>query len=280
MASSRDRGALWRFARDGRHGYLYGTIHVGKPEWAMPGRAVFGALADAETIVMEADPLDPAFHAGLIAPARPHEAPRLPAPLVQRLRTQATKACTPWERLAKMPPMMIATVLTLRDAAWEGLFAEYASEMVLAGYAKGAGKSIAVLETTAIQRAALAGGPPAEQLAAVEQALQGLERGTARRELVAVAEAWAGGDLEALGRTLLHTTDAERTGLERLITGRNPAMAARIEALHADGRRAFVAAGILHMIGETGLPALLQERGFTVERVEFDGRAGLDVTKE
>src|SRR5204863_10088466 len=108
MLVARDRGALWRFSKDGRHGYLYGTIHVGKPDWAMPGRVVVAALMDAETIVMEADPLDPAFHAGVIAPAAPHEAPALPAPLVARLKKQAVLTCASWERLQTMPPMMIA----------------------------------------------------------------------------------------------------------------------------------------------------------------------------
>jgi len=283
MLTARDRGALWRFEKAGRHGYLYGTIHVGKPEWAMPGRAVVNALIDAETIVMEADPLDPGFHAGVTAPAKPHEAPSLPAPLVVRLQKQAARSCVPWERLRTMPPMMIAATLTLLDAAWEGFFAEYASEMVLAGYALGSGKSIATLETTAIQRAAIAGGPPAEQLASIEGLLGGLEQGTVRQELVSVAEAWARGDLDRLGHTLLGLDAEHRAGVERTVVGRNAAMAGRIEELHGSGRRVFVAAGILHMVGDDGLPRLLTERGFTIERVEFDGRVGLDaiqVTKE
>ena len=32
LQAARDRGALWRFEKDGRAGYLYGTIHVGKLE--------------------------------------------------------------------------------------------------------------------------------------------------------------------------------------------------------------------------------------------------------
>ena len=277
MRSARDRGALWRFARDGRHGYLYGTIHVGKLDWAVPGRAVFGALADAETIVLEADPLDATFHAGVIAPAQPHEAPALPAPLVARLSRQADRTCASWRRLQTMPPMMIAATLTLLDAAWEGFFAEYASEMVLAGYARGADKPIATLETTAIQRAAINGGLPAEQLASVDILVTGLEQGTTRKELVSVAEAWARGDLDALRRSLVDIAPAERAGVERMVLPRNPAMAASIETLHASGRRVFVGVGILHMVGATGLPRLLQERGFTVERMEFDGRIGLDI---
>ena len=277
MLSARDRGALWRFSKDGRHGYLYGTIHVGKPDWAMPGRAVFGALADAETIVLEADPLDVAFQAGVTAPPAPHEAPTLPAALAARLSRQAERTCTSWQRLQTMPPMMIAATLTLLDAAWEGFFAEYASEMVLAGYARGANKPLVTLETTAIQRAAINGGRPAEQLAAIETLVGGLEQGTARKELVAVAEAWARGDLAALRQTLLAIEPIERAAMERMVLPRNPPMAASIEALHAGGRRVFVGVGILHMVGTTGLPRLLQDRGFTVDRIEFDGRIGLDI---
>src|SRR5258705_8878985 len=269
MRSARDRGALWRFARDGRHGYLYGTIHVGKLDWAMPGRAVFGALADAETIVLEADPLDVTFRAGVIAPAQPHEAPALPAPLVARLSRQADRTCTSWARLQRMPPMMIAATLTLLDAAWEGFHAEYASEMVLAGYARGANKPLATLETTAIQRAAINNGQPDEQLAPIETLLAGLERGTTRKELVAVAEAWARGDLDALRRTLGELEAAERDSGERMVVPRNPAMAANIESLPAAGRRVVVAGGILHMVGNPGRPRLLQEGGFTVDGGPF-----------
>src|SRR5262245_55872876 len=56
----RDRGALWRFERDGRHGYLYGTMHVGKREWTFPGPVVARALLDTLVIAMELDPSDPA----------------------------------------------------------------------------------------------------------------------------------------------------------------------------------------------------------------------------
>ena len=276
MRSARDRGALWRFSKDGRDGYLYGTIHVGKRDWAMPGRAVFGALREAETVVLEADPLDTTFHAGVIAPPAPHEAPPLPAPLARRLREQASRTCASWERLRTMPPMMIAATLTLLDAAWEGLHAEYASEMVLAGYARGSGKPLASLENSTIQRAAINGGRPAEQLASVETLLTALEQGTARQEVVTVAEAWARGDLDGLGRALSDVPAAERASVERLIVPRNLPMAARIEALHAGGQRLFVAVGIMHMVGDAALPGLLRERGFTVERITFDDSIGLE----
>ena len=53
---------------------------------------------------------------------------------------------------------------------------------------------------------------------------------------------------------------------------RNVALAERIDALHAQGRRVFVAVGSLHMGGGTGLPKLLADKGFAVERVNLRPR--------
>ena len=66
--NARDHGALWRFEKDGRSGYLYGTIHIANLEWAMPGPTIGRALREAETIAIEADPGDPATGAGMAAP--------------------------------------------------------------------------------------------------------------------------------------------------------------------------------------------------------------------
>jgi uncharacterized protein YbaP (TraB family) len=64
-------------------------------------------------------------------------------------------------------------------------------------------------------------------------------------------------------------TPAERATLDRMVLGRNAGLAARIEALHGDGRRVFAAVGIFHMVGDTGVQYLLAARGFKVQRVLF-----------
>ncbi len=43
-AAERDRGLLWRISRDGRSGYLYGMLHVGKPTWRCFGPQLNAAL--------------------------------------------------------------------------------------------------------------------------------------------------------------------------------------------------------------------------------------------
>jgi uncharacterized protein YbaP (TraB family) len=64
-------------------------------------------------------------------------------------------------------------------------------------------------------------------------------------------------------------SDADRAFIKRLNDDRNPGLANRIDALHGEGRRVFAAVGALHMTGAMGLPRLLAQRGFRVERVDF-----------
>lgn len=263
--NARDHGALWRFEKDGLHGYLYGTIHIANLDWAMPGPMIGRALREAETVAIEADPSNPMTGAGMAAPQKPHEAPSLPDTLLVRLRDQAARACEPWEALETMPPVMIVTRLTLLDARWDGLHMDYSIEAVLAAFARRTGKNLALLETVAIQRAAIIAGTPAEQAAEIDRRLLALENGSARQEMAAVANAWARGDLDALGR--LFDPPEARATLERMAGARNPAIASRIDALHRGGQRVFAAAGILHMVGDAALPKLLAQRGFTIERV-------------
>ena len=63
-------------------------------------------------------------------------------------------------------------------------------------------------------------------------------------------------------------TDADRRAMRRLLDDRNPALAESIDALHGGGKQVFAAVGSLHMIGPKGLPALLAQRGYQVERIE------------
>src|SRR6266850_3955689 len=214
VRNARDRGALWRFEKDGRHGYLYGTIHIASLGWAMPGPTVGRALRDSETIAIEADLGDPATGAGMAAPQKPHEAPSLPPAVIDRLRRQAARACEPWESLAPMPPLMIVTRLTLLEARWDGLHTDYSIEAVLAGFARKTGKNLALLETVAVQRAAIVTGSPSEQAMEIDRRLLALETGSARQAMSAMANAWARGDLDTLRR--LFDPPGARATLDRV----------------------------------------------------------------
>jgi uncharacterized protein len=268
---ARDRGFLWRVSKDGRTHHLYGTIHVGKLDWAFPGPKLRAALADAQVLAFELDPLDPQVQASL-RNAGAAAAP-LPAVLSQRLARQLERACLPAPALAGMHPMMQAMTAMIVDAARDGLQVGYGQEFVLAGQAQARRTRTVSLETPERQMAALIPADAATAERYLAATLEQLDSGLARRVLVRLADAWERGDLgtvEGYERWCeCVNSDDDRAMLAALNDERNPAMAERIEALHREGQRLFVAVGALHMTGARALPALLRARGFRVERVEF-----------
>ena len=272
-AQAQDRGLLWRLERDGRSSYLYGTVHVGRPEWREPGPLVAAALAQSEVLALEIDPAAPMVPPGAAASAASAgvPAPVLPAALRARLARQIAAACLREGAFGNLHPALQVVVLALLEARWLGLDAEHAQERTLAQHARAAGRPVVALENVAQQAALLVPADAAAALTQVEQTLAQLEDGSGRAALERLVQAWERGDLATLEDHALWCqcvgTEAERALMRVLNDERNPGLAKGIEALHAQGRPVFAAVGALHMTGPAALPRLLAERGFRVERV-------------
>lgn len=268
-AAAPDRGLLWRITRDGHSSYLYGSIHIGRPEWAYPGPALRAALAAADTLALELDLSDAATRHTLAQPPRPalHLGPALQA----RLDAQIRAACLPPGALGRQHALMQAGLLSLLAARWDGLDAAYGQEIMLLAWAQAKGRPVAALERAQDQLAALIPADAGEARRELQQALDELEAGAGRATLRRLAEAWARGDLATLADyerwcDCVHG-DADRRMLRRLNDGRNPQLAQGIAKLHGEGRRVLAAVGALHMSGPQALPLLLGKMGFQVERL-------------
>ena len=272
MKGARDRGFLWRVTKNGRSSYLYGTVHVAKPDWMYPGATVMRAASSSDTVALELDMLDPDIALRLAA-GMTGSAPALPPPLAARLRAQAERDCVPMEMLAPMPPEMQVTTLAVMAGRADGFDPSYAIDVFLAGLAHGLKKNVVSLETPEAQLKVLLSEDPNETTAMVQKELDELESGRTRAMLRRIAETWSEGRLDDLQHYEQWCgcvdTAEDRRALHRLLDERNPGLAARVAELHESGHSVFAAVGSLHMIGATGLPALLAKRGYQVERVEF-----------
>ena len=268
-APQADRGLLWRVSRDGRTGWLFGTLHVGRPAWKRLGPQVAAALRNSDVLALEIDPADPT----LVAELADLQPIALPPALQTRLTQAYERACVAPESLSSLHPVLQATTLTVLEARWLGLDPGYALEQVLATQARAHGRRVLSLETAAQQKAALVPSDPAEALSSLDQSLAQLEDGSGRRVLQRMAQAWESGDLATLEDfdrwCECVATEADRAFMRKLNDERNPGLAARIEAQHRRGQRVFAAVGALHMTGPQSLPRLLTQRGFKVERVSF-----------
>ena len=270
-AAPQDRGLLWRATRDGRSLYLFGTLHVGKPAWRRLGPRTRAALQDSDVLALEVDPQDP----GLVQEMAEASAPaHLSAPLQQRLLAAIKQACADAALLAPLHPVLQVSLLTVLEARWLGMDPAYAQENLLSAQARGLGLPVVALETAALQSQALVPQDAGQMEQLVEQSLQQLQDHSGRRVLDKLARAWERGDEAALQdyeQWCECVADAaEREFLRRLNDERNPQLADGIEARHRQGQRVFAAVGALHMTGPQGLPRLLRQRGFKVERVVFN----------
>jgi uncharacterized protein len=274
LDQARDRGMLWRISKGGRTSHLFGTIHVGNLAWAPPGPTIRRALADSDILALELDIGDRAILAELQdALTRKPGDPDLPPDLLRGLAEESAAACLPPNLLDGQKPAVRALSLVALSARWEGLDAGYAQEAILADYARETGMPVTSLERVEEQMAALLPTTPEETQRMVRQALTQLKSGVARRGVKRLAEAWAEGRLEELAsyETWCEcvNTEEDRQMLRRTNDERNPALASRIDRLHSQGQRVFAAVGALHMTGPRALPTLLQQRGYTVERVAY-----------
>lgn len=271
--TARDRGLLWQISRDGRTSWLYGTLHIGRYEWTLPGPQVRSALQASEVLALELDPGDPQTLQALQTGMAPDPRLRLSESLARRLAAQLRLTCMPEAMATQVAPEMLAMAMMARMAQHDGLDSAHGIDAALARRARAAGKAIAPLETAEQQLALLISPTQARLHASLDRMLRDLEDGKVRPMMLRVARTWEQGDEQAL----VNYTDwcdcansaEERAQLRALIDDRNPALADGIDALHAGGRTVFAAVGGLHLVGPAGIPALLAQRGYTVRRIEF-----------
>jgi uncharacterized protein len=273
-----DRGLLWKISKDGRVSYLYGTMHLGRPEWFAPGPQLSQALAATGVVALELNLLDPAVLQAMQTGMKPSARDKaLPADLKARLRRAAERVCMDRQEQAALATEMQLMQIMLTDVRHLGLDAALGSEMLLALTSLSQGKSLQGLEQVEEQLSALRAQSVAELTDYLRTSLDLIERGKLRPMMQRLAKAWAEGDAQTLASyeqwCECVATQADRDMLKRLIDDRNLKMAERLDRLHGlesggSGRGGVLAAvGALHMVGPKALPELMRQRGYQVERL-------------
>lgn len=277
-ANARDHGFLWRITRNGHSSYLYGTMHVSKPAWMFPGPKVSAALRQSDTVALELDILDPKMQEDMQHLDFKGGAQSLPAAMQARLRQQAEALCVPYASLVGLPAELQLAELSLAFASKDGLYPQFAIDGVLAALGHAAHQRVVSLETPALQLHALMLPNHRELLSYVDDSLDEMETKRGRVLFERMARAWEKSDYAEMGSfrkwCQCVRTPIERESLRRLLNGRNPRMAAKIDALHRKGARVFTAVGSLHMFGKVGLPALMKKKGYKVERIDLASDKG------
>jgi uncharacterized protein YbaP (TraB family) len=272
--ASERRGFLWEVRKGNQVGLLFGTIHVGRPEFYPLPKARLEQLRRASAFVLEADVSDTARAVAatqkyaMFPDGAPGLETRLPAELKSRVDAILSRNQLEAAPLMRLKPWMLANVLALFEAAQAGYMPALAVEAYLLRLAAAESKPVLELEGIEQQFQLFEQAPWSTQIAFLEEAVKAVETRAARREINRIVQAWETGDRPALERLLAEmraqTTVGARFTVDTILLGRHPQMVRRIESLLAGGKVHLIAVGSLHLVGPQGLVELLRARGYTV----------------
>ena len=264
---------LWRIDGADNTVYLLGSIHLLRAEDHPLPRAIDAAYADAEVVVMELDmdDLDPvrtqaAFnHAGVMTDGTTLR--DLMGEEHYRAAEEAAAAIdVPLDMLASSEPWLAAITVELMMLYRMGFDPLLGVEMTMTNRATADGKPIEGLETVEEQLGFLDGLPMAAQR---EMLLQTLLQGAAISETVdALIDAWRFGDTATLEAELLQGIEKQDALHDALIVGRNQRWAETISTWLDDDRDYLVVVGALHLVGDNGVPSLLDRAGYGIQQIK------------
>lgn len=270
-AAPRDaKPALWAVREGGTTIYLFGTVHLLRPDLRWFDGPVRTAFERSDTLVLELVMPPQAETQALLdrlgrTPGDPKVA-ALPAPEHARLADALRAAGLSPTALDRDEPWLAAITLSLLPLQKLGFDDANGAEQVLEGAARKAGKRVAGLETAEQQFGYFDHLSAAAQGRLLDDTLRGLPRTAPQTD--AMLAAWSKGDADALARLLNADLAANPELRDTLLLHRNRAWAAWIRArLHRPGT-VFVGVGAGHLAGGDSVLAMLQQGGLKIERLQ------------
>jgi len=253
--------------------YLLGSVHLLRREDHPLPRVIETAYQDAEGLYMELDMDDIDARAvqetvnrlGMV-----DERSSLRELMGDDLYAEALAAAdaldVPLDMLARTEPWYAAITVEQLVLTRIGFNPIYGVEMHLLNKATQDGKEILGFETIEQQLGLLDGLSLDAQR---ELLMQTLAEGAEMQGLMdGLINAWRTGDVDFLERNLLTDLANYPELYQTIVASRNRAWADTIGRLLASGDDYLVVVGALHLVGEDGVPRLLEHRGFTVRQMQ------------
>ncbi|WP_296172534.1 TraB/GumN family protein [uncultured Brevundimonas sp.] len=251
--------------------YLFGTVHVLKPETPWGTARVDQAFASADEYWFEiADLADqtgvmPVIQAKGVSPDRPLSS-LLTAEEMTELDAAARTVGATAAQLDPLRPWLASLQLALASIQKAGYVAANGGDQILHARAAATGKPIKGFETAPQQIGFIADMSEDAQLAMLRSGLK--EFDTAEVVLGQMVTAWSTGDVEGLDALIGQEMKAESPEMYAvMLTQRNTNWADQIQTLLAGSGTAFISVGAGHLAGSDSLQAQLEQRGVSVERI-------------
>ena len=255
--------------------FLLGSVHAASPDFTLDP-AIDRAFDASDALVIETDITSQGadafgFVQRTIQMATLPEGQTLdqvlPKPTYDRLGDFLRQRGQPLELYRRFEPWLLMTMVTSYIFAEAGLPPEGGVDLRLAKRAEGK-KPILTLETPEFQLS-LFDSLPIDVQARMLGELLDHEKET-RAQTTRLFDAWQRGDLDVIEQETVGPSREDprlRPFYDRVFVARNQSMAQRIDALLRESRTYLVVVGAGHVVGEQGIPALLEASGHRLLRV-------------
>ena len=251
--------------------YLFGTVHVLKPDTPWGTAQVDRAFASADEYWFEiADLSDqtgvmPIIQAKGVSPDRPLSS-LLNAEELADLDAAAHTLGATAAQLDPLRPWLASLQLALASIQKAGYVAANGGDQILHARAAATGKPIKGFETAPQQIGFIADMSEDAQLAMLRSGLKEFDQADAM--LGRMVTAWSTGDVEELDTLIGQEMKAESPEMYAvMLTNRNASWVDQIQTLLAGSGTAFISVGAGHLAGADSLQVMLEQRGIRVERL-------------
>ncbi|UTV28368.1 TraB/GumN family protein [Photobacterium atrarenae] len=253
---------VWLAQKQQRQFILLGSIHAGQSSFYPLPQVFLDYWAEAKGLIVEANILQPADFS--LNRDKPTNETLLNKQEKRQLREVATQTNLPYLSLLHSPPWLAAMQLQNAMATQAGLSAEQGIDITLLLRAEAENKAIFELESLQQQLAMMESLPDHGQSLLRTTLFDWQEMQT---QLNCMLSAWQHGDHHQMQQLLEDSRYSDPTH-HLLIDQRNDDWTAQLSESPAYKQGSFlVVVGAMHLIGPSGVPSLLRQKGFIVTQL-------------
>ena len=263
---------MWMAEGTSNRVYLLGSVHLLRAQDHPLPQIIDQVYEEAETLYMELDmdDLDPLLMQSTINRlGMLDEETSLRDVMGDDLYAEATARAAelelPLEMLERTEPWFAAITVEQLALARIGFNPSYGVEMHLLKKASGDGKEILGFESVEQQLAYLDGLSLDAQRDLLMQTLT--ESAAIENLMDDLILAWRSGDIDYLERTLLKDVSGYPELYDTIVANRNRLWVDTIDALLEQREDYLVVVGASHLVGDDGVPRLLEQRGVRITQM-------------
>ena len=265
--------AMWKLSDEDTEIYLFGTVHLLRPDLVWRTAEFDQAISSADKIVFEVDMKSEDairavttdyFQRGMFADGR-----TLTSVLNEEDEAVVSAAVdtlgVPISAMNTFEPWMASVNLVGLKLTNDGFDPASGGESVIEAEAVAAGKSFGYLETISQQTDAFDLLPEEEQITMLYETAVLLDESPQMLDLL--VEEWADGDVTGIG-TLVANPDGvgfTDAAYQSLLVKRNQNWVPQIEAMRDSPGSIFIAVGAGHLAGPDSVVTMLRDKGYTIE---------------